>query len=99
MTEPVQVGELLPGVLVEARRDGGGRGAGYDRWCRAGRQAWLLPPPDPPRRQGRTTPDRTTGEVRTALLTRTGSQTGVLLRRAAPGGVPAARPVPATYRP
>jgi hypothetical protein len=50
MSDPVRVGELLPGVLGEVVDRAG---HGQNRWAEVVAQARLLPPPDPPGRPGR----------------------------------------------
>ena len=66
MTEPVRVGELLPGVLAEVIDRAG---HGYDAVGRAGRGHRLLHPPGARCAAGSSTPTPQTGEVRTVYST------------------------------
>jgi hypothetical protein len=89
MTEPVAVGELLPGVLGEVVDRAG---AGYDRWMELVAQAGYCH--HPIRLAGRVEhADRLTGEVRQVYDSER-EPDGYYSRRAAPAGSPAARPVP-----
>jgi hypothetical protein len=88
MTEPVRVGELLPGVLAEVVDWAGN---GYSRWAELVPQAGYCH--HPIRLAGRVEQaDRTTGEVR-GMYDSGREPDGVLLKAVEPAGSPAARRV------
>ena len=95
MTEPVRVGELLPGVLAEVVDRAG---HGYDRWAELVAQTGYCHPPGPAARPGRARrpPDRR-GPHR--LLDRPGAGRHPAQGVRQPAGVGAARPARRPTRP
>jgi hypothetical protein len=81
MTDPVRVGELLPGVVAELVERAG---HGYERWAELVAQAGYCH--HPIRLAGRVEQaDRTTGEIRTVYDSER-EPDGSCSRHAAPGG-------------